>query len=501
LRLYKKTVYFTPTNLARGEIVGALNRQWYGDKLWVLLNKKVAELQEIFPDYAKESLKSKQKLYRRKIREGKEVEAPMPSWYNESYTHAQIRAKLEGNPALETAQIEDVLVDNKARKYLHDLLDKTIDETNINPEHINKLRITAGSHEGYIKNADNEIEYTKSLRKGSISLMLEPEKFKPQWTPIHQPLADIFPVKETTAVSKKGLKTCVILPDPQIGFRKFVDGSTDPFHDDNAISIALQVIRDLKPDKVVCLGDFLDLPGFGKYEQTEDYAHTTQLAIDYGYRLLAMIKAIVPKAEIVVIEGNHDRRIEKSIRTNNMYAFGIKRADDITGWPVFSVPYLLGFDKLGVEYVEGYPAGKYWINENLQCIHGHIVRQPGATAAAVVRAETVSTIFGHIHRIETAYDTQNIYQGARANLAHSPGTLCRIDGGVPSVKGSTRLDGRPVKSFENWQHGLAIVDYKDGNAPFSLHSVYINTHRNYETTVHGKIYTPDKQIIKQLNGK
>lgn len=478
----------------------AINRVWYGDRLWYLLNLTPDELRKIFTEHKWETLRNKRKLYRREIKKGNEVMPPKPKDYSFGDTPEEIKACLDEQTKEGSNNVSELLIDQKARAYLHKLLDETLDKTNINPATVDKFRVTAGSHEGYIKNNDGEIEYTKKLRKAGINLIVEPEKFKPKWNTIHTPLADIFPIKQAVKIpNDRKIKTCVVLPDPQIGFRKFVDGSTDPFHDDNALSIALQVIADLKPDKVVCLGDLLDLPAFGRFEQTEDYAHTTQLAVDYGYRLLSMIRATVPNSEIAVIEGNHDRRMEKSIRTNSMYAFGIRKADDVTGWPVFSVPYLLAFDKLNIQYIEGYPAGKYWINENLQCIHGHIVRQAGATAAAVVKAETVSTIFGHIHRIETAYDTQNVYDGARANLAHSPGTMCRIDGGVPSVKGSTGLDGRPIVSYENWQNGLAVVDYQEGKKPFSLHSVYINTHNGYETTMNGKLYLPDKKIIGALN--
>ena len=38
-------------------------------------------------------------------------------------------------------------------------------------------------------------------------------------------------------------KTAIILPDPQIGFRKFDDGTLDPFHDTKAMSIAIQIIE------------------------------------------------------------------------------------------------------------------------------------------------------------------------------------------------------------------------------------------------------------------
>lgn len=470
----------------------AQNRTWFGDKLWYLLNLPPELAREVFNDYSPETLRSKRKIYRKKIREGVEQAPQRPRDYSINEDAAQIRERLL-NKKVEKDDAKESLIDLETRKYLHELLDETLDKTEIDPENIQRFRMTTGTHEGYIKNAEGKLEYTRKLRRGGISFVVEPKKFEPKWNPIHQPLADVHPIKMTSAKKRKGeIKTCVILPDPQIGYRKFVDGKTDPFHDEKALSIALQVLADVQPDKVVCLGDFLDLPAFGKYEQTEDYAHTTQLAIDYGHTLLATIRATLPKAEIVVIEGNHDRRIEKSIRLNSMYAYGIRRADDVTGWPVFSLPYLLAFDKLNIKYIEGYPAGKYWINENLQCIHGNIVRQPGATAAAVVKAETVSTIFGHIHRIETAYDTQNVFGGARANLAHSPGTLCRIDGGVPSYKGSTGLNGRPIISYENWQQGLAIVDYEDGNKPFSLHSVYINTFQDYKTTVNGKVYIPKK---------
>jgi hypothetical protein len=42
----------------------------------------------------------------------------------------------------------------------------------------------------------------------------------------------------------------------------------------------------------------------------------------------------------------------------------------------------------------------------------------------------------------------------------SPGCLCRVDGAVPSVKGSTDVNGRPVVYYENWQQGMAVITYK-----------------------------------------
>jgi len=156
-----------------------------------------------------------------------------------------------------------------------------------------------------------------------------------------------------------------------------------------------------------------------------------------------------------------------------MSAFGIRKANAPETWPVLSVPYLLRLDELGVEYIGGYPAGIYWLNDRLACIHGSKVRSSGSTAALVVDDERVSTIFGHVHRIELAYKTRRVRAGARTSLAASPGTLARIDGAVPSTKGSTDPLGRPVPAVENWQQGVGVVTYEDGDRPFALELVPI----------------------------
>jgi hypothetical protein len=190
------------------------------------------------------------------------------------------------------------------------------------------------------------------------------------------------------------------------------------------------------------------------------------------------------------MEGNHDRRLQIMVTKNALAAFGLKQANAPGDWPVLSVPHLLRFDDLEVEYVGAYPAGSYWVNERLKCIHGQTVRSGGSTAMAVAREERVSTIFGHVHRIETQYHTSDVYGGGSIRFAHTPGCLCRIDGAVPSVHGSTDLSGRPVAKYENWQQGLSVVSYREGDSPFNLESVFINTTDGYRTVFGGKTYLP-----------
>lgn len=462
------------------------NSKWHGDRLWYLLNLPTEQLRIVFSDHQWDSVRSKRKLYRRKIRAGEITMPRRPRDYETGDTPEMVRDRIQTTKKLgETAMQE--LISLEQREKLHQLLDETIDQANVNPGFIKGFQIRTGHHTGYIKDSNGEIEYTNPLDSMRMSFVLEPRSFEPKWTEITQVESVELPTYVPEKRPKK-TKTAVILPDTQIGFRRFSDGSTDPFHDEKAINVALQIIKDTKPDEVIMLGDFLDLPAFGRFEQTEDYAHTTMMAITYGHQLLAAIRRFNPSCKIVVLEGNHDRRIEKSNRANVAANFTLKQAGLSDNFPVLSVPHLVNFKQLGVEYVEAYPAGKYWINERLQVIHGHVVRSNGSTAAALANSENVSTIFGHIHRMESHYSTQNIYKSGRTNAAFSPGCLCRIDGAVPSAKGSTRLDGRPVLSYENWQQGLAIVTFEPGDGSFNYSPIYINTFDDYKAVHNGKVY-------------
>lgn len=313
----------------------------------------------------------------------------------------------------------------------------------------------------------------------------------PAW-PVVQPAKPcvVRPVKiQSTRTNPDGWRTAVILPDTQIGFRRYDDGTLDPFHDERAMNVALKIIRHLRPDVVVLLGDFVDFPEFGTYEQEPEFAQTTQASVDRAHRFLAEIRANAPDADIRLLEGNHDRRLPKAIMRNAMHALRLRRACEPEGWPVLSVPNLLRLDELGVTYVDGWPAGITWINDNLACIHGHKVRSSGSTAAAVIDDERVSTIFGHIHRIEMQSKTRRVKDGHRVAWAASPGCLCRLDGAVPSVKSSTDVFGRPVNTAENWAQGLGVVTFEPGNGRFAYEQVAIYSG---EAVLRGRMFTAEE---------
>jgi len=285
--------------------------------------------------------------------------------------------------------------------------------------------------------------------------------------------------KPTKAKNKKGKSDwnlAIVLPDTQIGYRKYEDGALDPFHDVHAIDVAMQIVAAMEEehgiDKVVNLGDTLDLPMFGKYATESTFEGTVNQSLQAGHDYIATQRALAPTAEIVYIDGNHDCRPQRYMTAMAKNAVEVRQVNG--GEVVFSIPHLLNLQSIGnVTHVSGYPADKYYINSRLVARHGSAAASNGSTAMKHVSANHhESTIYGHSHRMELLYKTHDTSSGPVQNGAYSPGCLCRIDGAVPSYKGGTMTNLHPVKQYENWQQGIGIIWYKD-NGDFTIENVHI----------------------------
>jgi len=275
--------------------------------------------------------------------------------------------------------------------------------------------------------------------------------------------------KKAKSNAPKGWETAVILPDIQIGFwNSSLDPhqvKLEPTHDERAISVALEVIRDINPDRVVMVGDNLDFSQYGKFLTSAPFKAMIQPAIDRAAELCREVREAAPRARIDWIAGNHEARMAKYIQLNAEGAFGITTGK-LNGelrdkWPVMSVPYLCRMDDFDITYHPGYPESYVSLNENLMIIHGHKVVSNGSTTTKYLNDAHQSVIYGHIHRVEYAYRTRKSEKGPRTVMAASPGCLCRIDGAVPSTKSGADEFGRPIlQGIENWQQGLAVVQYQ-----------------------------------------
>lgn len=309
----------------------------------------------------------------------------------------------------------------------------------------------------------------------------------PQWPVIAQGPAVRIPAPKAGKRTDRRWKRAVILPDIQAGYFRLHDETLEAIHDETAIETALAILKDADPDLIVLHGDNLDLAEMGKYMVTPAYARTTQAAIDYMTVLCARLRSLAPEARIVWIAGNHEERLPKYIINNAVASFGLRRGGAPESWPVLSVPHLCRLDESGVEYLPGYPTGSFWINNRIRVIHGDKVASGGSTAHKYLATEKTSVLYGHIHRREWAERTRDDHDGPKTILAASAGCLARVDGAVPSTKGGTDLDGRPLQRTEDWQQGMAVVDYEDGEGDFHLELVPI---REGRARWHGKDYAP-----------
>lgn len=297
----------------------------------------------------------------------------------------------------------------------------------------------------------------------------------PQWpVVVPGPVYKLPNLPTKPAKPTNGWSTCVVLPDVQIGFYRNAAGELEPIHDERAIAVALAITKAEQPDVIVCVGDNLDLAEMSKYRLTAPYQMTTQATIDRGALFAAEMRAAAPDARIVWIEGNHEARLPNTLIDNARAAFGLRRGNTFAEPPVMSVPFLCRFDEYGVEYLPGYPASKFWINERLRVIHGHKVKSGGSTAHSYLATEKTSVIFGHVHRREYASRAREDHDGPKEIMAASPGCLARCDGVVPSTKGGYDLDGRPVPTVEDWSQGLAVVKYEPGDGRFTYHNIAIH---------------------------
>lgn len=204
-----------------------------------------------------------------------------------------------------------------------------------------------------------------------------------------------------------------------------------PYQDTDAVALALQVVRRVRPDAVNVLGDLCDfykLSRFDKDPDAFDLQHELEEARTF-FRLLRMVHQGVVR----FLPGNHELRLEKYLNRN----------PELHGLDVLALPSLLRLEEYDVDYFEHeieIVPGK------LVAKHGDVVRKyAGYSAKAELERDgyNVSTITGHTHRLAGVYST---YRGLMVAGIEN-GCLCD-------------LNPEYVRN-PNWQHGLSVVEMQD----------------------------------------
>lgn len=224
--------------------------------------------------------------------------------------------------------------------------------------------------------------------------------------------------------------------------RAVVIGDTHyPHQDDGVLKVALAIIKDARPDIVVHLGDLLDAGSLSdKFAQDPARLETLQNDIDAARVFLAQVAEVAPKAQRVLLEGNHEERLTRVV-------WGLKdAARELARLRLFqqhmSWPHFFDLDAIGWRFV-GYrdqPARD--VLPKLLVKHGTRVHQwAGFTAKAEWMTYGRSGISGHTHRaaVWAHADDNGVARWIEA------GCTCRYD--------------IPWATSTDWQQAITVLDW------------------------------------------
>lgn len=227
-----------------------------------------------------------------------------------------------------------------------------------------------------------------------------------------------------------------------------------PYHDGNALRIALNYMDDCQPDTIVLNGDIADFYGVSSYSKTKKDALTYQEELDVVRDWLEMLVARFPKADIYYVEGNHETRAKRTLANH---------APDYLSVRDLRVNVQLDLDTLGITWV---PESQELKIGDLMFIHGHKARRhAGTTARAHFEDYGCSIIVGHVHRLSVAYKRNKF--GNHAMIEN--GTLCDLD--VEYMK------------YPDWQHGFTEVNFDGDDFSIVQHPII-----DYKLITTDKVY-------------
>jgi len=219
-----------------------------------------------------------------------------------------------------------------------------------------------------------------------------------------------------------------------------------PFQQNEAVTTALDFIKEYNPTHLVINGDLMDCYQMSNYERRPD-ERDFKYEIDATRSFLENLKKVFPQAKIIYKFSNHEERWEK---------FLWRKAPEVWGFEEFHLEKMLKLKEYGIECVKDkrlIHAGKMII------VHGH---EFGRQFMSVSPARTfynrsqTNVIGGHLHQI-SEYSCKDLK--GNSHVAYSTGCLCLLN-----------PDYAPIN---NWNHGFATIDFLDKEGNFRVNNYKI----------------------------
>lgn len=225
-----------------------------------------------------------------------------------------------------------------------------------------------------------------------------------------------------------------------------------PYHDEEALELAVQHGVDSGCDCVILVGDFMDFYACSFWEKDprqRDFA----AELETGRQMLRGIRQAFPGKQIIYKLGNHEERYERWMVT---------KAPELLGIEDFELTKLLRLDELNIRVMD-YRAPI--LLGRLNIIHGHefgkSMTNPVNPSRGLFLKGKSNSICGHYHQ-SSSHNEKTIEQ--KIIGCWSSGCLCDM-----------HPDYAPMN---NWNHGFIEVDIAGDD--FTVH--------NYKI-LNGKIFT------------
>lgn len=234
-----------------------------------------------------------------------------------------------------------------------------------------------------------------------------------------------------------------------------------PDHNQELIRPLLNLIKDLQPEKLHILGDFINLTKASKYDPDPYYHVELSEEIEEGTRILTKLRKVM-KGEILWFEGNHELRLIKFLARNALALAEL----NIEGERIVSIPHLFNLRELGVKYVGMFDNHR---EGDILFEHGSMVRiKSGYTAHAMIERRGMSGIMGHTHRLSLVTKTLS----GRSMFWIENGCMCNLN---PTPR---------YVNMPDWTNGFSIITFINDKVYPQVVPI-INNSFSYG----GKIYT------------
>lgn len=212
----------------------------------------------------------------------------------------------------------------------------------------------------------------------------------------------------------------------------FIGDTHHPYHDPVAIGLLLSFVRWFEPHIIYLIGDIIDFYKVSRYNKDPDQGNSTQEECDSANEFLWQLRNAAPDSEMIYRDGNHEERL---------YTYKISQAGGLNSLRCLSIPYLLGFEDIGIKYHRYKET--ILLGEKFVVDHGDRVRKGSSmTAKALLDHHQMSGICGHTHRMGIHYRT------------NTSGKLFWIENGC-----LCKLDPEYIHGTPDWQQGFTVAYY------------------------------------------